>query len=143
MAGASFRIGDSGKAQEIFANGITPNDGVAGLVFKASKGCGVAVAVNQTLQRLPLLHVIGCSLCAFVMRIINVLDDGFAGMKHVSVRDVMEKEQQLVGRRSWRFVELRNERRILSHITGASGDAAIHADTVMIGAVPLAPAVFF
>src|SRR5256885_12869836 len=77
------------------------------------------------------------------MRIVDVLDDGFAGMKHVSVRDVMEKEEQVVGRLSWRFVELGNERRVLSDITGAAGDGAIHSNAVVVGAVPLAPAVFF
>src|SRR5256885_12159985 len=77
------------------------------------------------------------------MRIVDVLDDGFAGMKHVSVRNVMEKEEQVVGRLSWRFVELGNERRGLSGLNRAAGDGAVQSNAVVVGAVPLGPAVFF
>ena len=75
------------------------------------------------------------------MRIVDVLDDGFALVEFVRVRHVMEEEKQVVGRGGSGFVDLRNLGRILADKAGAGGDGAVYADTFMIGLVPLAPAV--
>src|SRR5580704_12679730 len=64
-------------------------------------------------------------------------------MKSIRVGHVMKKEQQVVGTVSQRFVEVLNLGRILSDVAGSGGDGSIHADPLMVGTVPLSPAIFF
>ena len=56
---------------------------------------------------------------------------------------MVEEEQQFVGRGRERFVDFRDGRAILADVAGAGGDGAVHADSFFVGAMPLAPAVFF
>src|SRR5207249_3831725 len=77
------------------------------------------------------------------MRIVNVLDDCSSGVKVVGVRNVMEKEEQIVGSGLDGFVNSCDRRRILADVAGTGGHGAIHTYTLLIRAMPLPPAVFF
>ena len=78
---------------------------------------------------------------AIVVAVVDMLDDCFAGPKTIVVGHVVEEEQEVVGRGGGSLIDLRDFWRILAHVAGAGGDGAVHTHTLMIGAVPLAPAV--
>src|ERR1700747_2661825 len=99
MADSPLDIGDSGSSQKPIANRVAPDDGVSGLIFEACEHGRVTLLINVAAQRLPLANIVSGGLRAFVMGIVNVLDDSFSGVQNVGVEDVMEKEKQLVG--SW------------------------------------------
>ena len=80
---------------------------------------------------------------AGVVTVVEVLDDGFAVVEFVGVGDVVEEEEQLVGRGGERFINLGDFGRVLAGEACAGGDGAVHADAFVIGAMPLAPSVVF
>src|SRR6266568_6609731 len=93
------------------------------------------------MKRLPLCDESRRLFCAFVMRIVDVLDNGLAGMQHVCIWHVMHEEQQLIRAvREW-LINLLLFGRILPDVSGPSRNCAVHANALRIGAVPLAPAV--
>ena len=57
------------------------------------------------------------------------------------VRHVMHEEQQIVRTRLERFVHRAHRPAVLADESGAGRDRAIHADALVVGAVPLSPAV--
>ena len=92
-------------------------------------------------QRLPLSDERGGLVGAIVMRIVDMLDDGLAGVEFVAIRNVVEKEKQFIGCCRQRLILFCDGWGILRGVTRASGGGAVHADAIVIGAVPLAPAV--
>src|SRR5580704_14117010 len=72
-----------------------------------------------------------------------MLDDRLSRTQDVGVRDMMEKKQQFVRRGVRGFIHLRDGCAILIDIPRARGCRAIHADAVVVGAMPLSPAVSF
>ena len=82
-------------------------------------------------------------LCALKVRIVDVLDDRFPRVQHMGVGHVVEEEEQIVGTvRQW-FVEFLDCGWVLGDEAGSRGDGAIHADGLVIGAMPLSPAIVF
>ena len=75
------------------------------------------------------------------MRIVQVLDDGLAGVQLVSVRHVVQEQQQLVRTGRQRLVDLGDRGPVLPDVPGAGRDGAVHADALFVGAMPLSPAV--
>src|ERR1700685_317706 len=72
-----------------------------------------------------------------------MLDDRLSRTQFVGVRNMMEKKQQFVRRGVQEFIHLPNGRAILIDIARAGGCCAIHSDALVIGAMPLSPAVSF
>src|SRR5579863_1654931 len=143
MAGAGFVIGNAGFFQEVVADGVAPDDRVARLIFQASENVIEAWRVYVPLQRLPLIDELDYFGSAFVVGIVNVLDDGFVRMKLIGVRNVMEEKEKFVGRCCEGLIDFRDRRTVLADETGAGRDGAVHADSLFVGAMPLAPAIFF
>src|SRR6266436_5505277 len=114
-----FCIGNSGKEEKIFTDCIVPDDGVAGLIFETGEDGGVAIIVNTAFQRLPGFDVVRGALRSFVVRIINLLDNGFSRVKNMRIPDMMEEEEQIVGSSFDRFVNFADKRRILRDISGS------------------------
>jgi hypothetical protein len=93
MAGAAFVVGDAGFFQKIVADGVAPDDGVASLIFETCENVVEALRVNVALQRFPLVDEFGDFGGAFIVGVVNILDDGFLGVELVRVGNVMEEEQ--------------------------------------------------
>src|ERR1051326_4678888 len=92
-------------------------------------------------QRLPLVDICRCALGAGVVRVVDVLHDRLPGAETIRVWQMMEEDDQVLGRGCDRLVHLRDSRRILARVSRSGGDAAVHADALVVGADPLSPAV--
>ncbi len=75
------------------------------------------------------------------MRIVDVLDHGLAGVENVCVRHMVEEQEQVIRRGRHRFVEVLHFRRILADESRPGSHCAVHADAVMVCAMPLPPAI--
>src|ERR1700677_4892931 len=138
MAGAALFIGDTGFFEEVVADRIAPDDRVAGLIFETREHVVEALRVNVTLQRFPLIDEFGDFGSAVVVGIINILNDSFAGMEIVRVRNVMEEKQKFVGSGRKRFINSCDGRTILAGESRAGRNGPVHADSLFVGAMPLA-----
>src|SRR5579863_7937502 len=143
MSGVAFIVGNAGFFQEIVANRVAPDDRVTRLIFQASEYVIKPLRIDVALQRFPLIDKLGNFGGAFIVGIVDVLNDSFSRVEFVCIRNVMEEEQKLVGRGRERFVDFRDWRTILADESGAGRDGAVHADSLFVGAMPLSPAVFF
>src|SRR5215469_9504469 len=137
----AFPIGNSGKAEDPVRNRVAPLCGFTGLELKSRENVLEAIVVDVSLEGLPFWHEIGSFLCAFIVGVVEVLHQGIAGVEDVSIGNMVEKQQQIVGTVGERLVDLLHIRRILTNETRSGGDRAIHADALMVGAMPLSPAV--
>ena len=72
---------NAGFFEEVVADGVAPDDRVAGLIFEAGEDVVETLRVDVALQRFPLIDEFGDFGGAFVVGIVNVLDDGFAGVE--------------------------------------------------------------
>ncbi len=131
----------AGSTKEPFADGIPPDNGMPRLVFEMRQNVRVALLIDATLQCFPLMCILRGALRTFVVRVVDVLNHGFARLQHVSVGHMMKEKQQLVRSCFQRPVYLGYWRRILPDVARAGSRCAIHADAVMVGAVPLPPSV--
>ena len=95
----------------------------------------------RPLSEVPVIDELRGLRGAIVVRVVEILDDGFAVVELIRVRHVVEEEKQVVGRGGSGLVDLRNFRLVLAGEACSGGDRAIKADAFMIGLVPLAPAV--
>ena len=111
--------------------------------LEARQDIAVAFPIDVSFKILPLPNEILSLLCAFVMRIVDVLDHGFSRVQPMLIRYVMEEEKQLVGAGRQRFVDLLHGARVLTDEPSPSGDGPVHADALVIRPVPLAPAIVF
>ena len=53
----------------------------------------VALVIDASFERLPLGNILGGACGSLVMRVIYVLNNGFAGVQLVGVRHVMKEQQ--------------------------------------------------
>src|SRR5579862_8019246 len=97
----------------------------------------------MALQLFPLRNIYLGVPRSFIMRVVDVLYHSLAGMQHVGVRDVVKKQQQVIGAAGQRLVILPRLRRVLPDVPRSRGRGAVHADALAVGAVPLSPAVMF
>ena len=109
-----------------------------GLVVEPRQHRLVTLVVNAAFQRTPLPHQIFRLCRTFVVRVINVLNYRLSGMQPVSVRHVV-KETEAVRRPGTRKASPRLPG--TARQSPCRGRAAVHADALMVGAMPLAPAV--
>src|SRR5450756_201281 len=130
-------------AQKPVVDGIAPHLRLAGLVVELGQDVVVAAVVDASLERLPLVNVAIDGVRSLVMRIVEMLDHRLAGVKFVGIGNMVEEEQQLVGTGFQGFVHLGNNWTVLSSVAGAFGDGTLHAGALIVGIVPLAPAVAF
>ncbi len=119
MAGAAFLIGDAAQLEEVLDDGVAPDDGVAGLVDEAVVHSLVDVGVDASLERFPIGDELLGAGCSLVVAVIEVLDDGFAVVKLVCVRLVVEEKEQVVGGVRGRLVKGGNLGRILTDVARA------------------------
>src|SRR5260370_12335288 len=123
------------------ANRIPPDRGLTRLVLQQGQNRVVTLLIDEPSERFPLGDKLASSFCALEMRIVNVLDDGFSRMQYVGVGHVVKKEQQVIGARGERFIQLLYSLWILSDVSRAGRHGAVHADSIMIGTWPLPPAI--
>ena len=136
-------IGNARELVDPLADGIAPSRGLSRLKLEARQDVAVAFPIDVSFKILPLPNEILSLLCAFVMRIVDVLDHGFSRVQHMLIGYVMEEEKQLVGAGGQRFVDLLHGTRILADEPSARGAGPVHADALVIRPVPLAPAIVF
>ena len=108
MAGAAVVVGDSAELEEVLSDGVAPDDGVVGLVLKAREHVGVEFRIDAALQRRPVRDELCGLRGAVVVRVVEILDDGFAVVKLVSVGHVVEEEEQVVWSGGGGLVDLRD-----------------------------------
>src|SRR5665213_2827916 len=75
------------------------------------------------------------------MRIVDVLNYRFPGVKHVGVWHVVHEQEKTIGTGGERFVNASYFGWVLTDVSGAGRDGAIHANAAVVRANPLAPAV--
>ena len=78
MPGAAQRIGDAGFLEEVLHDGVAPDDRVADLVLEPRALVFVELRVDLTFQRRPLFAELRRFFRAFVLDVVDVLDDSFA-----------------------------------------------------------------
>ena len=122
-------------------DGVAPNFGLSSLILELRQHVVVAGFVDLPAQRSPLANVAFHHRRAVVVRIVDGLDHRLAGMQLVCVWDVMEEEQQVVGTSRQRFEHCGDGGAVLADVAGSGGNGAVHAHALLIGAVPLSPAV--
>src|SRR5439155_14899102 len=121
-----------------------PDDRMSFLIFQLRQDKSIALIIsNQASNRLPHLYELTHALGAFIVRVINVLDYCLTGFQPIRVRHMMEKQEQGIRRGGKSFELLLDGRRILPHEACSRCDSAVHANALVIGAVPLAPTVVF
>src|ERR1017187_7945674 len=143
MSHAAFGIRDPGGAEEPVIDGVAPDLRLPRLVVELGEDFVVAAVVDAAVECLPLANVVIDRGRALVMRVVEVLDYGLAGVQPVGVGNVVEEEQQIVGAGFQGFVHLCNNWPILSRVAGALGHGAFQNYALFVGIVPLASPVAF
>ena len=108
MAHAAFRIRNTGLAQEPVRDCIAPHRGLAGLILELGQDLSVALIVHASLERFPLAHIAFDRFRSLVVRIVDVLNHGLAGMQLVRVGHVMQEQKQIVGTSCERLIHPRD-----------------------------------
>src|SRR6185312_3633222 len=139
VSDTSVGVRNSGGAEEPVVHVIAPNLSVGGLVFELLQNGSPPLLIHPSVQEPPFLWRPASLRRTVVMRIVNVLNHGFARMKHVSVGHVMHEEKQVIGTSRERFVHMGERRRILPDVAGTRCDSAVHSDSLCVRAVPLSP----
>jgi hypothetical protein len=84
-------IGYARNLQEPIADSIAPNNRMPGLIFEAPQNFLITILIDSPFQGLPLRHKTCRSLRAFVVRIVDVLDDRLPRMQDVCVGYVVKE----------------------------------------------------
>ena len=92
VPGAAQRVGNAALLQEVLHDRVAPDDRMAGLVLQPRALIFVELRVDFAFQRGPLVAEPRRFLRAFVVAVVNVLNDGLARMQFVGPRNVMEEE---------------------------------------------------
>src|SRR5437868_61263 len=73
------------------ADRIAPHHRFSSLVLQHLQDIAVTLCIDVTLKRLPLRNEVAGTICAVVMRIVDVLNDSFSRMQNVGIGHVVEK----------------------------------------------------
>ena len=91
-------VGDAGwRGGTPCGDGVAPDLGLAGLIFELMQNFREALIVDVVFERFPVVHIGLDGLGALVVRIVDGLNDGFAGVQLIGIGDVVQEEQQVVG----------------------------------------------
>lgn len=125
---APLVVRDSCEPINPIANCISPFDCFSGLVLKSLKNVAIPLLTDSAVECFPLRHELRCMLCAFVMRIVDVLNYRLTRMQLVGVGYVVKKQEQVIGAGDEGFIQLLYSGRILSDEPGSCRHRAIHAN---------------
>src|SRR4029078_11746672 len=101
------------------ADRVTPDLGVPLLKLESLQHFAVALFVDVVFELPPLVHQPARVVGTLVMQIIELLNECFARVQSMRVRDVMHKQQQILWTASERFKLYRNRRTVLAEGRGA------------------------
>ena len=111
------------------------------LVLQPGQNPRILIVRHAVLKRLPLPNKVCRPRRTFIMRVIDVLNQSLARVQHVSVRNMVEEQQQFIrGPLQW-LIQLSYCWRILPNVTSSRRDRSIHADAFMVSPMPLSPAI--
>ena len=93
MPDAAAVVGNAGSFRKPIADGIAPDNRLAGLVLETLQCIFIRLRIDAAPEGLPLYDQFCRLLGTIVVRIINVLDHRFAGMEFVGVRNMVKEKQ--------------------------------------------------
>lgn len=101
----------------------------------------VTLGVDFAFQRLLLLDESLRSRSAFIMGVVEVLDNRLSGLQALGIRNVVEPQQQIVWCRIDVLIHVSDQWRVPSGVAGAILHGTVHANTELVCTRPLTPAI--
>src|SRR6202021_257029 len=138
---AALFVRNSRKTVNPGADRVPPQDRLGCLVLEPRQNIAVTLFIDVSLDRFPLRDEIPSTVCAIIVGVVDVLDDGFSGTQNVFIAHVMEKQEKCVRTVVERFIKPLHFGRILGDESSSRRYRPIHANSLVIGAMPLSPAI--